>query len=104
MASCASAVRKAALKIGFPMLVKPAMGTGGSGIFTADDAAQLEARLPPSGSFVMQSFVSGRVAGAPRVQSAAAPVLRLGRPAGETALPLKTGLRPSKKRCKAPEF
>jgi hypothetical protein len=61
--STADEIRAAASVIGFPVLVKPAVGTAGAGIFTAGDAGELEARMPSPGSFVVQAFIKGRVGG-----------------------------------------
>ncbi len=61
--STADEIREAARAIGFPVLVKPAVGTAGSGIVTAGDAGELEARMPSPGPFVVQALVKGRVGG-----------------------------------------
>lgn len=62
-ASTADDVRAAARSIGFPVLIKPAQGSAGKGIISADTAEELESRLPPAGSFVVQRRIAGRTGG-----------------------------------------
>jgi predicted ATP-grasp superfamily ATP-dependent carboligase len=62
-ASTAAEIRAAAKELGFPILIKPAEGVAGTGVFTAADAAELERKLPADGAFVAQSFIPGRSGG-----------------------------------------
>lgn len=62
-ASSPDEVRAAARAVGFPVIVKPAAGSAGSGVFFAASADGLERSLPDAGPFVVQRAVAGRSGG-----------------------------------------
>ena len=53
----------AAAELGFPVIVKPAVGFAGNGIFSANTMADLRAREVPEGKWCVQRQISGRSGG-----------------------------------------
>ncbi|MEI6871373.1 MAG: hypothetical protein WCL08_03735 [Verrucomicrobiota bacterium] len=53
----------AAAELGFPVIVKPALGFAGNGIFSANTMAELRGRSLPDGEWCVQRQVTGRSGG-----------------------------------------
>ena len=57
-AGTAGEIREAARAIGFPVIVKPAEGSAGAGVFVASSSEELELHMPADGAFIVQRMIA----------------------------------------------